>query len=129
MLFTSQAPKEPINRGQVYINLASRWTVFPSMPHELPRVESDLPEISQEMEFQRICGVREAVVVRVEVGSDAPHLILTLADGRVIFINGHDDNYEPWQAGVAFDRIGLMVIACPGGEIALFDAEALVDST
>jgi len=94
---------------------------------KFPTVENDLPEVSQSEEFKRICELRQARVQKVELGSNAPHLILTMEDGRVLFINGYDENHEPWQAGESFVRVGLTVIACPGGEIALFGAEDLVD--
>jgi hypothetical protein len=125
MLFTGDAVKTPRIVGQVYINLATRWTVFSSRPNEMPKVESDLVEVSPEKEFQAIYQLREARVRKVELGSGAPHLILTMEDGRVLFINGHDDDYEPWQAGEAFGRPERSVIACPGGEIAMFGVEDL----
>jgi hypothetical protein len=101
--------------------------MFPSPPDSFPSVENDLPEISQDEEFKRICDLREASVENVELGQNAPHLILTLDDGRVVFINGHDNDYEPWQTGESFVRVGLTVIACPGGQIALFGAEDLME--
>jgi hypothetical protein len=46
---------------------------------------------------------------------------LTLDDGRIIFVNGKDDNYESWHVGIAFSGIGeaWQVIACPSGESAI----------
>jgi len=91
ILFTADASKTPRIEGQVYINLGTRWTVFASRPVEFPTVENDLPEVSQGEEFMRICDLRQVRVQKVELGSNAPHLILTMEDGRVVFINGHDD--------------------------------------
>jgi len=126
ILFTSQAEGKPPVKGQTYINLAARWSLYPARPEVLPQQEDDVPELPDDQQLRAICGLREAVIQKVELGNDAPHLILTFEDGRLMFINGRDDKYESWQAGIAFEPVGLTVIACPGGEIALFGAEELM---
>lgn len=122
ILFASEhSQKFPI-KGQVYLNLSSRWKVFDSRPLRFPELEEDLPEMTNEEQIQAICSIREQTVKKVELGIDSPHLILTLEDKKVFFINGKDVNYESWDVGVAFGDIeqSWQVIACPNGELAIW---------
>jgi hypothetical protein len=112
---TENAPGEP------YINLGSAWCVYPERPAMLPAEEQDTPgPESEEAEIALISTLRHKVVAGVEVLHPWPHLVLTFTDGSVLFLNGKNDVYEPWQAGLAWsspqDRIDI--IACPGGELA-----------
>ena len=121
ILLASEDSQEFPIRGQVYLNLSSRWTLFDSLPIRFPESEEELPKMTAEQEIQTICSIRERVISRVELGENAPHLILTLDDGRVIFINGTDDRYESWDVGVAFSGIeeAWQVIACPSNDVAI----------
>jgi hypothetical protein len=78
------------------------------------------PEEDDE-ELRRLCELREVEIRDVELGDDAPDLILTFADGRTFFLNGRHDQYEMWQLGVAFaPDARFLVVACPGGSIAVW---------
>ena len=120
LLASEHSQNFPI-KGQVYLNLSSAWTLFDSRPTKLPESEEDLPRMTIEEEIQTICSIREQVISKVELGENAPHLILTLDDGRLIFVNGKDDRYESWDVGVAFTGVeeAWQVIACPSGEVAI----------
>ena len=109
-------------KGQVYLNLSDRWTVFETRPDNFPKNENDLLEVSTEDEIQRIVALRERVIINVELGTSEPHLILTLNDGRVLFVNGKHGLYESWDMGVAYgsEKELWQVIACPGGGIAIW---------
>ena len=120
LLASEHSQKFPI-KGQVYLNLSSRWKLFDFHPAKFPELE-DLPEMTNEEEIQTICSIKECVIEKFELGNDSPHLILTLDDKRIIFVNGKDDQYESWNLGIAFGDIeqSWQVIACPGDKVAIF---------
>jgi hypothetical protein len=111
--------EEPIF-GQVYLNLGSSWKVFDSRPESFPNGEDELPQAPAEEQIRTICDLRERTIIKAELGEAEPHLILTLDDGRVVFVNGKHDEYECWDVGVAFSGELLQVVACPGGGIAVW---------
>lgn len=120
ILISHNNPKgeKPIH-GQVYLNLSSRWKVFDSRPVIFPSDEDELEEISQQEEIQIICELRERKIEQVELGKEQPHLILSLDDGKILFVNGKHDLYECWDIGIAFSSDVWQVIACPSGEVAI----------
>ena len=115
-------------RGIVYVNLASTWKVYNSVPAKFPDDEKDLPELDADEQIQLICSVREVQIVKVELGESQPHLIITQEDGRIIFINGRHEMYECWQAGVSCGDPNemWMVVACPSGGVAVWAPESFV---
>ena len=118
---------EPIN-GQVYLNLGSSWKVFDSCPASFPNSEDELPEAPAEEQIQIICDLRERTIIKAELGENQPHLILTLDDGRVVFVNGKHEMYECWNMGVAFSGDSWQVIACPSGGVAVWAPKNFVPS-
>nr|AAL24522.1 orf159EGC115 [uncultured bacterium] len=122
ILFHS-GPSKPI--GEPYINLASAWCVFPSRPEHLPLTEADVPATTtSEDEYQLIISLRDRTVVDVEVCHPIPHLLVTFDDHSVLYINGHNDQYEAWQAGQSFSEDEMwLVVACPGDSIAIWAPE------
>ena len=108
--------------GQVYLNLGARWQIFAYRQPVLPRGEDALPEFDAAEELRLLCELRDAEVERVELATDAPDLVLTFTDGRVLFVNGRHDRYESWQLGVAFagQDEPWLVVACPGGGVAVW---------
>ena len=119
--------KEPIN-GQVYLNLGSAWKVFDSRPESFPNGEEDFPVTTPEEQIWMICSLRERTIIRAELGDDQPHLILTLDDGRIVFVNGKHEVYECWDMGVAFSGEGGLVVACPGGGVAVWAPKGFAQS-
>ena len=93
---------EPL-KGQVYLNLGSSWKVFETRPASFPNGEDELPEASQDEQIQTIVCIRERIINKVELGKTEPHLILTLDDGKVVFVNGKHDQFECWDIGIAFN--------------------------
>ena len=122
LLITDYASGKAPVPGQVYINLESTWQVFPTYPASFPEGEDAVPDYEDEKALHILCGLREAEIVGATLADDAPDLILTLADGRVFFLNGQHEQYEPWQLGVAFGRPEetWSVVACPGNEVAVW---------
>jgi hypothetical protein len=122
ILITDHASgKHPI-AGQIYLNLGSKWTVFDSAPASLPDSESELPEMTEDQQIQAICSMRGLTITSIELGKSRPHLIMTLEDGRVFFLNGRHDKYEAWQLGVAMGDPSetWLVVAVPGGDIVVW---------
>jgi hypothetical protein len=121
LLVTDHDGGQPPMLGQVYLNLGSTWTVFPERPPSFPVGEEALPDREEGEALRELCELRGAVIRDVELQHDAPDLALTFDDGRVFFMNGRHDHYEPWELGVAFapgER--FLVVACPGNGIAIW---------
>jgi len=121
LLTSEHSQKFPI-KGQTYLNLSSKWKVFNSRPSQFPEDEEDLPEMTNDEQIQKICSIRERNIVDVELGKDYPHLIFTLDDKKIVFVNGKNEKYESWDIGVAFGGLeqSWQVIACPNGELAIW---------
>ena len=113
---------EPVQNvpSEPYVNLASAWTLYSARPDSFPENESDVPDTTQEQEILTAASLRHKVVASVEVLEPWPHLVLTFTDQSVLYLNGKNDRYEPWTAGLAYAPAGkeTQVIACPGGELA-----------
>jgi len=118
---------EPL-RGQVYLNLGSSWRVSETRPTSFPNGENELPDAAQDEQIQTICSIRERVITKVELGETEPHLILTLDDERIVFVNGKHDQYEYWDIGVAFSGAEetWLVVACPNGGITVWAPKTFV---
>lgn len=119
ILFQS-SPAKP--KGEPYVNLASAWCVFPEKPKSLPLTESDVSEPGNEEEQYRcIIALRHKTVADVEVCHPVPHLLITFDDGSVLYLNGHNEHYEAWQAGQSFsENETWLVVACPGDCLAIW---------
>lgn len=119
ILFQSR-PGKP--KGEPYVNLASAWCVFPSLPDSLPETESDVSgPSSDEEEYECIISLRHKTVVDVKVCHPVPHLLITFDDNSVLYVNGHNEQYEPWQAGQSFsENETWLVVACPGDSLAIW---------
>ena len=122
ILFQS-SPDKP--KGEPYVNLASAWCVFPSRPGRLPATEAEVSgPTSNEEEYLLIISLRNKTVVDVEVCHPVPHLLITFDDSSVLYVNGHNEQYESWQAGQSFSEDETwLVVACPGDSIAIWAPE------
>lgn len=114
--------------GQIYLNLASKWTVFESLPAKLPQSESDFVETTVEEDLQHLCELREAKVSKVELGNDSPHLLIHFTDRRILFVNGHSNGYESWDLGLCFRRAKetWLVMATPDDDVTVFAPEEFI---
>ena len=63
-------------------------------------------------------GSAKNAIVDAQLGVESPHLILTFDDGRILFINGHHDQYESWQLYAGQGK--LLIVAVPGDELAMW---------
>ena len=67
-------------RQEAYINLASEWAVYASLPDPLP---SEFEEQSQEEDEAKILSLRGEEVSRMEILSPWPHLVAHFKSGKV----------------------------------------------
>lgn len=87
--------------------------------------KENLEELDDEESFQLLLRNRREKVKDVWLGDDSPHLYISLESGKVLYVNGHHENYECWQVG---DRDGYgggdwLIVAVPGNEIATWSPE------
>lgn len=92
------------------------------MPASLPQSEDDFVELGDGQQINIIYQLRGNRIVDVALGIDAPHLMIKLENGQIIFVNGWHPKYECWQLGVAMGDPAerWLVVACPGGGIAVW---------
>ncbi len=69
--------------------------------------------------------MRRQKVIDIQLGVESPHLIITLGNGQIIFVNGFHDDYECWQAGAQCEQ--WLVVAAPGNEIATWTPDEFID--
>jgi hypothetical protein len=115
--------------GEIYLNLASKWTVFKSLPKGLPQDESDFPETTADEDSGRLCEIREAQISKVELGNTSPHLIFYFVDGRILYVNGHSNGYESWDLGFGRQaKETWLVVATPDDTVTVFAPENFISS-
>jgi len=119
------APHAERHRSNLLLTIESRWTVFPARPNPVPTTEEDLPELSLDERVVALARLAGQDIVDVHLGDTQPHLILTVASGRILFLNGHHDHYECWNlsTGDALEGHGWLIVAVPGDAIAVFDPQ------
>jgi hypothetical protein len=115
-------------KGQVYLNLASKWCLYPKMPEQFPQTEDEITELNEEEELQLLCSIRLEKIENIHLDVDLPHLIIKFESGKVFFLYGFDKDYESWDLGVAFSGSmeNWLVVAIPGGEVGVFCPERFV---
>ncbi|WP_033541570.1 hypothetical protein [Planococcus sp. CAU13] len=84
-----------------------------------------IEELDDEESFQLFLRNRREKVKNVWLGDESPHLYISLESGKVLQVNGYDENYECWQLG---DMHGQgdgdwLIVAVPGNEIAIWSPE------
>ncbi len=119
LYFTNYKEIEDIG-GQLYLNIETKWCLFENSPIEYPANENEIEDYTEAEQYNRIYQIRRQKVTNVQLGETAPHLLLTLENGYTIFINGCNDMYECWQAGVEDEEELWLVVAAPGNEIAFW---------
>ncbi len=114
MHYTTKQPDD------LWINIESKWTVFPSENIDYPNSEDDMEDLTEEEEYNLVFKLRRDKVVDIKLGETVPHLIIVFQSGLTMFVNGHHDMYECWQAGDGTGYTGeqWMIVATPGDDIA-----------
>ncbi|WP_142292167.1 hypothetical protein [Bacillus sp. OV166] len=119
MHYTNQQPED------LWINIETRWTVFPPGVKDYPNSEGELEELTEEEEYHLLFLLRRDKVVDVQMGELAPHLHIVFQSGQTMFVNGHHEMYECWQAGDGAWYTGeeWLVVAGPGDSITTWSPE------
>lgn len=113
MHYTNKQPDE------LWVNIESKWTVFPSAINDYPNSEEEMDDLTEEDEYSLVIKLRRKKVIDIKLGETIPHLIIVFESGLTIFINGHHDMYECWQAGDGAGYTGeeWLVVAAAGDDI------------
>ncbi|MBU8753791.1 hypothetical protein [Priestia megaterium] len=106
--------------GDFVLNIETNWTVYPEACDTYPSSEGEVPFNIEEQHFKHIWDIRRQKVVNVQLDTVSPHLIISLESGRVLFVNGYDPTYECWQLGDPFGGVDWLLVATPGGDIAIW---------
>lgn len=108
--------KEP---DELWVNIESKWTIIPSETNDHPVSEDDIEDLTEEEKYSLIIKLRREKVADIKLGKTAPHLIIVFQSGLTMFVNGHHNFYECWQAGdgVGYVGEGWLVVAAPGNEV------------
>ncbi len=113
--------------GLLYLNIESKWHLYHSPPEKYPLNEEEMEAYSEEEEFSWIYQIRRQKVMEIKLDVSIPHLIITLENGCILFVNGSHNQFECWQAGVEFDDGDWLVVAVPGNEIAVWNPDNFLD--
>lgn len=115
--FMQYTDKQP---GDLWVNIESKWTVFPSEFKDNPHSEDEMEDLTEEDEYSLVFKLRREKVIDIKLGESVPHLIILFQSGLTMFINGHHDMYECWQAGDGAGYTGeeWLIVATPGNDIA-----------
>jgi len=123
--FTQQllldGPKDINQEG--FINLSSEWEILDNEPIEFPEYFKELSEEDEEFEIHKLRGEE---VEKIKILSPYPHLVVYFKSGKILYMKGEDEQYEPWTAGLTNFGKGSdtwLVVACPGGSLAVWVPE------
>jgi len=114
-------------RQEAYINLSSEWDIFDEIPDEH---NLNFEELTQEQEEFKLHRLRGEEVDRIQILSPWPHLVVHFKSGKLLYMNGEDHDYEPWQAGLTNhgkDSDTWLVVACPSGGMAVWCPEGRIE--
>ncbi|MBT2742613.1 hypothetical protein [Bacillus sp. ISL-77] len=111
---TNQEPDD------LWINIESKWTVLPNGMKNYPSSEDEMEELTEEEEYNLVFKLRRDKVVDIKLGNSVPHLFIVFQSGLTMFVNGHHNLYECWQAGDGAGYTGeeWLIVATPGDQIA-----------
>jgi hypothetical protein len=107
-------------RQDGYVNLTSEWVLMDSWSSDYPE---QFEELTQEQEEKEIHAMRGQEIEKVKILSPWPHLLLFFKSGKALYMNGKDEMYEPWTAGLTNhgkNSDTWLVVACPGGGLAVW---------
>lgn len=121
--FSHYSEQDP---DQLWLNIEVRKIAIIASDEQLTTISKEtLEELDDEESFQLLLRNRREKVKDIWLGEDSPHLYISLESGKVLYVNGHDENYECWQVG---DNHGYgdgdwLIMAVPGNEIAIWSPE------
>ncbi|WP_225446208.1 hypothetical protein [Paenibacillus rhizovicinus] len=74
---------------QLWLNIESKWGVFPKDTHDFPNSEDEMSELSEEDEYKLIFELRREKIAKIKLGKISPHLHIEFESGKTLFVNGH----------------------------------------
>ena len=104
-------------RGQIYINLSSRWCLYAGKPIEFPKFEEEIPELNELEELLIIIELRNKIISNAFILEETSGLVLEFDDGSIFYMHGNNDQFESWDVGVSLIDEHWKVISMPEGEI------------
>ncbi|MFD3450103.1 hypothetical protein ACFDTO_36615 [Microbacteriaceae bacterium 4G12] len=104
----------------LWLNIESRWGVYDSLADTM-NFQDNMVEQSEEENFKAIFEIRRDEVMDIQLGDISPNLFITFTSGKMLVVDGYDENYECWQAGGELEEVGdWLVVAVPGNGIAVW---------
>lgn len=82
----------------------------------------NLKELDDQESFQLFLDNRREKVKDIWLGSTSPHLYMMFESGKILYVNGENQNYESWQIGdgYGYGEDEWLIVAVPGNEIAVW---------
>jgi len=119
-LLVRNSPAAGQIKGQIYLDLIGAWTMLPTSS-KLPEL-AELPDIPTDAQVNALLQLHGQRIIDVQLGEPHPNLALSLSSGNVLFVNGHDQQYECWQVGVYGGQAGELwqIIAGPEDELSIW---------
>jgi len=93
--------------------------VFPSENLRHPSNEDELGELTDQESYNLVVQLRREKVAEIRLSDLVPHLLIKFESGQTLFVNGHHDMYECWQAGdgAGYGGTDWLLVAVPGDDI------------
>ena len=111
----------PIQR-EAFIHVGSRWRLYDQLPNALPASEEEM-DAQPLSELCRIAGeLQPHRIVDASVSDDVPHLTIRFENSQTLFLNGHHDQFEPWEVSTG----DFTIVCCPSDAIALWAPESFL---
>lgn len=122
LLISNSDKNSQLIKGQIYLNLASKWRIYYTKPNAFPELEDEISSMTEEEEIREICKLRLKTITNITLTDIIPNLIIEFNDKTTFYMIGYDPQYESWQLGVIYNPPNEFwdVIAMPGGEITAF---------
>lgn len=111
---------------QLWLNIESKWDLYPKHTNDFPDSDGEMRELSEEDQYKMIFELRREKVTNIKLGKLVPHLYIKFESGQTLFVNGHHEKYECWQAGDGSEYSGnkWLVVATPGDGISTWAPES-----
>lgn len=111
---TNQEPDD------LWINIETKWTIYSNEIKNHPNSGDEIEDFTEEEGYNLVFKLRRDKVVDIKLGETIPHLFIVFQSGLTMFVNGHHDKYECWQAGDGAGYTGdeWLIVAVPGDNIA-----------
>lgn len=123
LYFVHYTDKEP---DKLWLNIeVNKFSILPFHIQGPLADPQKMMELNEEEAIKKVLEVRRETVVDIRLGDISPHLFIYFQSGKTLFVNGHHEEYECWQAGDGEGYTGdeWLAVAVPGNEIAIWTPE------